>query len=940
MSVPYAFVTLLTSDAYLPGALTIASALKDVHEVQSSESQLKYDTVCLVTPETLDVSTINSLRGVYDVVVAVESINQKDGNRLNLLGRPDLDAVLTKLHVFRLTQYSKIIFLDADVLPVRSLSHLFSIEHEFSAVPDVGWPDIFNSGVMVLSPGEDKFVELRELLKTRGTWDGGDQGILNEWRGNNWNRLSFIYNTTPTAAYIYAPAYEQFGSNISAVHFVGSNKPWHSLSYRRAGSSSTVEAMNTTQQRIYDYGTLVDQWYSVYDRHYRPQVSLSDAEPEGKESVVADDVPPSSNHPSGGTLDLDELRRLAIKGAATLQLPHPILETTGGRGDYMTLPAVGQSDLIHRPAETSLPQEIQETNPSWPNALPDTHTGQNAQENRKEAQNNFNFEPSTPVAQTRMLPMDSPIRWTTLPTPGIDELPPAPHVRAMALPLTPLHYVPQPYKPVSQTSEPPAQQSGDPPRPLSPPLVSWNPAIEPPPKLTPNISAFPTNTYFPNVWDHSPRKSNDQPPPSALSASVSLPETTSDADAESTQPSTHTFFSPPPVPEIPEMLLRQGYYRNVTGPLHDDIPSPTPDRAKVKRVFSWEERPRHLPARVFPGEEATLPGSTFLEPTSSAEPSTPQRQILRETPALPSPLVGFPPSLQYSNSWDAVPSIQKYASRLSLPPQQSLDLGSGSPNGQRRPSNLSRTARSEASSHDGDVEDESDSDEYIKGDGSNRGKSRQRSRNSSISKKRRTYRSIGTQTIHKELRSQSVQVGTSGSPLALNKRLPRLRATSLGTRRQWPSTPGPASLPPGTAGESSEPSLSMHSPVLTLPTRLRPAGSRPGTWSPSGMSSPLALESPSPESPVQETITTPKKMINQVANSPSEGLLQQPEHASDVSTASPVSSLGPVSPPETHLPVSAGRVWDPARDVDLFKRNSEEVLTRFLKMDTWDDGQP
>ena len=101
----------------------------------------------------------------------------------SFLGRPDLHAVLTKLHIFRLVQYKKIIFLDADVLPIRPLSHLFHITHPFSAVPDVGWPDIFNSGVLVISPGEDKFNDVRKILGTKGSWDGGDQGVLNEWRG-------------------------------------------------------------------------------------------------------------------------------------------------------------------------------------------------------------------------------------------------------------------------------------------------------------------------------------------------------------------------------------------------------------------------------------------------------------------------------------------------------------------------------------------------------------------------------------------------------------------------------------------------------------------------------------------------------------------------------------------------------------------------------------
>lgn len=112
-----------------------------------------------------------------------------------------MHLVLTKLHVFRLVQFEKVIFLDADILPIQSLSHLFALPHEFSAVPDVGWPDIFNSGMMVLTPSEDKFNDIMTLVKSKGSWDGGDQGVLNEWRGSNWNRLSFTYNTTPTAAY-------------------------------------------------------------------------------------------------------------------------------------------------------------------------------------------------------------------------------------------------------------------------------------------------------------------------------------------------------------------------------------------------------------------------------------------------------------------------------------------------------------------------------------------------------------------------------------------------------------------------------------------------------------------------------------------------------------------------------------------------------------------
>lgn len=82
----YAFVTLLTSDAYLPGALTIAAALKDVHRPLPLDESVAYETVCLVTPDIVDVTTIRLLRKAFDVVVGVEMIVPPDTESLTLLG--------------------------------------------------------------------------------------------------------------------------------------------------------------------------------------------------------------------------------------------------------------------------------------------------------------------------------------------------------------------------------------------------------------------------------------------------------------------------------------------------------------------------------------------------------------------------------------------------------------------------------------------------------------------------------------------------------------------------------------------------------------------------------------------------------------------------------------------------------------------------------------
>ncbi len=117
------------------------------------------------------------------------------------LGRPDLSKALSKLHVFRLTQYDKVIFFDADTLALRPLSSLFSLTDNFAAAPDSGWPDSFNSGLMVLEPSEADFEGLVSMMQDKGSWDGGDQGLLNDYFQGKWHRLSYGFNVTPSAYY-------------------------------------------------------------------------------------------------------------------------------------------------------------------------------------------------------------------------------------------------------------------------------------------------------------------------------------------------------------------------------------------------------------------------------------------------------------------------------------------------------------------------------------------------------------------------------------------------------------------------------------------------------------------------------------------------------------------------------------------------------------------
>ena len=85
---------------------------------------------------------------------------------------------------------------------------------ELSAAPDIGWPDCFNSGVFVFCPSLDTYTALVEHAKKFGSFDGGDQGLLNEFF-SDWStadgsrRLPFTYNTVSAAVYSYTPAFKR-----------------------------------------------------------------------------------------------------------------------------------------------------------------------------------------------------------------------------------------------------------------------------------------------------------------------------------------------------------------------------------------------------------------------------------------------------------------------------------------------------------------------------------------------------------------------------------------------------------------------------------------------------------------------------------------------------------------------------------------------------------
>ncbi|PFH60865.1 hypothetical protein XA68_10222 [Ophiocordyceps unilateralis] len=255
-----AYATILLGDGYLSGALVLAHSLRDTGTA--------YKLAVLVTLDSVSAHAIAQLRAVYDYILPVPRIFNHQSANLHLMNRPDLHSAFTKINLWKQMQFTKIVYMDADVVAYRAPDELFDLPHAFAASPDTGWPDLFNSGVMVLTPNMGDFYAMLAMAERGISFDGADQGLLNMHFGSGFHRLPFTYNVTPSAHYQYLPAYRHFRSSIDVVHFIGPNKPW--LAGRHAPSSSSP------------YDEMVGRWWAVHDRHYRAQ--------------DASDVPPS--HPA------------------------------------------------------------------------------------------------------------------------------------------------------------------------------------------------------------------------------------------------------------------------------------------------------------------------------------------------------------------------------------------------------------------------------------------------------------------------------------------------------------------------------------------------------------------------------------------------------------------------------------------------------------------
>ncbi|XP_071950136.1 glycogenin-1-like [Antedon mediterranea] len=260
-----AFVTLATNDKYCYGALVLGQSLRDVCTTRK--------LAILIAPMVTQ-SMRQQLSEIYDYIQQVDPLDSEDEANLALLARPDLGITFSKLHCWRLKQFTKCVFLDADCLVLRNVDDLFERE-ELSAAPDVGWPDCFNSGVFVFKPSDETYAALLQCAVTHGSFDGGDQGLLNtffsDWSTKDISRhLPFVYNMTSSCSYSYKPAFVKFGQDVRIVHFIGATKPW-SFKY----DTKTGSLYHQDHSSYQHDSQFIQSWWNVFVNKVKPIIEAN-----------------------------------------------------------------------------------------------------------------------------------------------------------------------------------------------------------------------------------------------------------------------------------------------------------------------------------------------------------------------------------------------------------------------------------------------------------------------------------------------------------------------------------------------------------------------------------------------------------------------------------------------------------------------------------------
>lgn len=252
----YSYVTLLSDDSYIYGIILLQESLKRVNA--------QYPLEVLITSNVSQpiLEIIHQLQLNYQIVKPIKSDALINYNKtIEPHFAKTWALCLTKFEIFNLVQYDKIIFLDADIMVMKNLDHLFEYPHLTSALDGEYfnlWPNNphLNAGILVIKPNIEEYQQLIEfstnliLDEERKIQCIADQEILNmyysDWANKPELHLNKYYDVF--APYIQEDQIDDIENNCYFIHYIG-RKPWRGF-FKVAGETYTEEYYNKARAII------------------------------------------------------------------------------------------------------------------------------------------------------------------------------------------------------------------------------------------------------------------------------------------------------------------------------------------------------------------------------------------------------------------------------------------------------------------------------------------------------------------------------------------------------------------------------------------------------------------------------------------------------------------------------------------------------------------
>lgn len=227
----------------------------------------------------------------------------------------------SKLRIWNFEEYSKIIYLDADIQVFDNIDHLFDTpDGYFYAVMDcfcektwshtrqfsigycqqcpekVKWPVemgsppplYFNAGMFVYEPSRLTYDSLLEKLKNTTPTPFAEQDFLNEFFKDTYKPIPLSYNLVLAMLWRHPENVDL--DIVKVVHYCAAgSKPW-----RYTGKEANMERE--------DIKMLVDKWWDIYNDDsldFKPEDSVPEGDTFSRSSIMATmPEPPMSYFPA------------------------------------------------------------------------------------------------------------------------------------------------------------------------------------------------------------------------------------------------------------------------------------------------------------------------------------------------------------------------------------------------------------------------------------------------------------------------------------------------------------------------------------------------------------------------------------------------------------------------------------------------------------------